>query len=276
MSDRRLEPREGVQAKAAVGFAQAVDEYEKGRPGYSDDALLYLEKALTWPPDGMNRKLLDLAAGTGKFTKYLRDIVERQNRAGHVVSLLAVEPIREMRECLAEKYPDVTALDGLAEKIPLEDGSVDVVTVAQAFHWFDSEKAVREIARILKPRGRLALVWNLRVEDDPTAPWVAELSRMLARHEGGVPRFKSLAWRVGFEQHADLLRSTEAREFDYEQIGDLETMQARIASISFIAALEPKEKQRFLDETAVLLRRAIRPDGMIRMPYRTRVYLFDR
>ena len=118
------------------------------------------------------RDVVDLGAGTGKLTRSLVAL-------GHRVT--AVEPLPEMIAHLRAAVPGVTAVEGGAEAIPLDAASADVVTVAQAFHWFDHGPALREIARVLRPGGRIALVWNVR---DETEPWVAELSDAMVGRTG--------------------------------------------------------------------------------------------
>ena len=113
--------------------------------------------------------VLDLAAGTGKLTRALAAL-------GHRVT--AVEPLPEMIEHLHAAVPAVTTIEGTAEAIPVSAGSFDVVTVAQAFHWFDQLVALAEIGRIMRPGGTLGLIWNTR---DEAEPWVAELSEAGAR-----------------------------------------------------------------------------------------------
>jgi SAM-dependent methyltransferase len=116
------------------------------------------------------RDVLDLGAGTGKLTTRL---VQRG------LSVVAVDPIPEMLELLSSSLPDTPALLGTAEEIPLADDSVDAVLVAQAWHWFDPARAVAEVARVLKPGGRLGLVWNTR---DERMGWVRDLGRIIG-HE---------------------------------------------------------------------------------------------
>ncbi|WP_396910735.1 class I SAM-dependent methyltransferase, partial [Mycolicibacterium sp.] len=110
---------------------------------------------------------LDLGAGTGKLTTRL---VERG------LDVIAVDPIPEMLELLSNSLPDTPALLGTAEEIPLADNSVDAVLVAQAWHWFDPERAVKEVSRVLRPGGRLGLVWNTR---DERSGWVKDLGRII-------------------------------------------------------------------------------------------------
>ncbi|EUA44075.1 ubiE/COQ5 methyltransferase family protein [Mycobacterium xenopi 3993] len=111
--------------------------------------------------------MLDLGAGTGKLTTRL---VERG------LDVVAVDPIPEMLDVLRKSLPDTPALLGTAEEIPLPDNSVDAVLVAQAWHWFDPARAIPEVIRVLRPGGRLGLVWNTR---DERLGWVRELGRII-------------------------------------------------------------------------------------------------
>jgi SAM-dependent methyltransferase len=148
----------------ATSFALVADAYERGRPGYPDEAVRWLVGAAP-------RDVVDVGAGTGKLTRSLVAL-------GHRVT--AVEPLEEMLGHLRRAAPGATALAGNAEEIPLPDASADVVVCAQAFHWFDHDAALSEIARVLRPDGRVALVWNIR---DAREPWVAELSDAVSGRE---------------------------------------------------------------------------------------------
>ena len=160
-----------INETAAIGFARSAEAYEEGRPGYPEAAL----EPLRLTP-GMT--VLDLAAGTGKLTRVL---------AASGASVIAVEPVAEMRAALPES---VTALDGTAESIPLDPGSVDLVTVAQAFHWFDGPAALAEIHRVLSPGGRLALLWNRRGEDDPVN---RAIDALIEPYRSGTPTLRARA-----------------------------------------------------------------------------------
>jgi len=144
----------------SLSFGAEAAAYERGRPSYPPEAIDWL-----LPSDA--RDVLDLGAGTGKLTTRL---VERG------LNVTAVDPIPEMLELLSKSLPDTPALLGTAEEIPLPDNSVDAVLVAQAWHWFDVDRAVREVARVLRTGGRLGLVWNTR---DERMGWVKELGRII-------------------------------------------------------------------------------------------------
>ncbi|HEU5373525.1 MAG TPA: class I SAM-dependent methyltransferase, partial [Gaiellaceae bacterium] len=136
----------------AKSFDLAADEYERTRAGYPAELL----DGLPVSPDA---DVLDLGAGTGKLTRVL------VRRYAHVT---AVEPLDRMRAILERVVPEAEALPGSAERIPLDDASVDAVFAAQAFHWFDHDRALPEIARVLRPAGVLALVWNGPDESRPS------------------------------------------------------------------------------------------------------------
>src|SRR2546423_5284769 len=142
-----------------LSFGPAADLYDQIRPTYP-------RAALEWALGPGPCRVVDLGAGTGILTRVVQQL-------GHDV--LPVEPDDAMRARLAQSTPGVTPLAGGAERIPLPDGSVDAVTAGQAYHWFDPEPAHREIARVLKPGGVFAPVWNIR---DDSEPWVLALSRI--------------------------------------------------------------------------------------------------
>lgn len=147
-------------SERASSFGAVAAQYERGRPGYPP-------AAVDWLLPAGEPRVLDLGAGTGKLT---RQLLERD------LDVVAVEPSDGMRSELRRVIPEARCLAGSAEEIPLPDGSVDVVLVAQAWHWVDVERAAPEVARVLAPGGRLGLLWNIR---DEREPWVAELGRIV-------------------------------------------------------------------------------------------------
>ena len=123
------------------GYHSGARDYVAGRPGYPPGAIEWLRDVLGAAP---GRKIVEIGAGTGKFIPTLQEV------GG---TIIAVEPITEMREQLVQSFPDVTALAGSADAIPLPDASVDAVVCAQAFHWFATIEAVAEMRRVLVPAG---------------------------------------------------------------------------------------------------------------------------
>jgi SAM-dependent methyltransferase len=145
-------------APQAVRFGDVADRYERARPLYPESALSELAARCGMRP---GTAVLDLGAGTGKLTRQLVAVG---------ADVVAVEPAAGMRRRLEAEVPGVPVLDGTAEAIPLPDASVEVVTAGQAFHWFDTHRALDEVARVLRPAGWLALLWNER----PESGWAAE------------------------------------------------------------------------------------------------------
>ena len=148
----------------SLSFGAQAAAYERGRPSYPPEAIDWmLAPTEQWAAGDV----LDLGAGTGKLTTRL---VERG------LNVIAVDPIAEMLDVLRDTLPGTPALLGTAEQIPLPDSYVDAVLVAQAWHWFDAERATAEIERVLRPGGRLGLVWNTR---DERLGWVRDFGRIV-------------------------------------------------------------------------------------------------
>jgi SAM-dependent methyltransferase len=246
-----------VHPTAADGFERGVGDYERGRPGYAPDAVEWLVRQFDAGP---GTRLVDLAAGTGKLTR------ELLRTGAHVV---AVEPVPAMRAALGESCPGAEVLDGTAETMPLPAESVDGVTVAQAFHWFDGERALAEIHRVLRAQGRLAVVWNVRELEQPVQ-W--ELERILDRYRGATPSHRSGKWRQSFAS-TELFRAAGNERFPHVQPLDSDGLVARVASISFIAALTAPDRERVLDEVRAI---ADAQGGRIDLAYHTEVFVYDR
>lgn len=225
--------------------------YELGRPDYPPELgdLLAKEVGL-----GSETTLVDLAAGTGKLTRCL------EGQVGHA---LAVEPMAGMRTQLRRAVPGVVTVAGTAEQLPLRSGSVDVVTVAQAFHWFDAERASRELRRVLALDGALVLVNNIQESSDPLSN---QLWRVLQRFEHAAPRPDSIrGWRTRLERTHDFERwqhFTLAHEHLLTTPAELE---ARFDSVSFVLLL-PAEDRAAL---AAALRETVGHRYPVRLPLRT-------
>jgi len=232
--------------KQAASFAGVADVYERSRPGYPEAAVAWL--AGSTPGD-----VVDLGAGTGKLTRSLVAL-------GHRVT--AVEPLEEMLAQLRASVPAARALTGGAEAIPLPDASIDVVTCAQAFHWFDHDRALAEIARVLRPGGRIALVWNMR---HPSEIWVEELG-------------DAIVGRTGLDRGAvepiersGLYGPVERAVFEHTQEVDRTTMRELVRSRSYCAILPEEERAPILDRVDAIFDRHAR-DGVLHVPYRTECF----
>ncbi len=230
-----------------AGFDLAPGDYEAGRPGYPPQAVAVLVEELGVGP---GRRVCDLAAGTGKLTRLL--VVTG-------AEVVAVEPVEGMRRTLAETVTGVTVLDGTAEAMPLPDDSIDVVTVAQAFHWFDRAAAMAEMRRVLVPGGGLAVLFNER--DERTA-WVAAFSEILEWHSHRVSGYKATDW-------ATVIDGEGQRTIGWEQPMTRSTLEARVRSISYVALMDEAEQQRLVTETLALVGGLPEP---FPMPYLTRMW----
>jgi SAM-dependent methyltransferase len=247
-----------IHEAAARGFAEAAEAYERGRPGYPPAAVEHLCEVAGIGP---GRAVLDLAAGTGKLTRLL---------APTGAELVAVEPVEGMRAALARTLPEVTALAGTAEDVPLPAASVDAVVAGSAFHWFRGDEALAEIHRVLRPGGRLGLLWNVR---DESVPWVAELTEIMEPHRGAAPGYSSGTWREAFGRtpHFSPLRRAA---FRHVHRLEPEAVAARVASVSFVAALAESDRAAVLASVRALLARdpATRGREVVELPYRTDVH----
>ena len=184
-----------VHALAKTGFEKCCHAYENGRPGYPIQAVGELYEQLNIRPES---RIVDLGAGTGKFTRFLS-----LSRA----EVIAVEPVRGMRQKFSTLYPGIKVMDGEAEKMPVEAGTIDAVVCAQSFHWFNTHLALPEIHRVLKPGGRLGLIWNV---SDNSTRWMQKLNHILEPHRAKTPNYRDQPWKKTFSQtelFTPLLRS---------------------------------------------------------------------
>jgi SAM-dependent methyltransferase len=229
-----------------TAFAEVAVAYERARPTYPEEAVRWL--AGDEPCD-----VVDLGAGTGKLT---RGVVA----LGHRVT--AIEPLPEMLELLPTTAPGAFASLGSAEVIPLPDATADVVTCAQSFHWFDHALALPEIARVLRPGGRLAPVWNTRDESDS---WVARLSALIGN--------ESIGENDVFDPIAEsgLFEPVETAEFRFEQLLDRELLLDLVLSRSYCAKLSAEERKPILDAVGRLYDETAGPEG-VRLSYVTECF----
>ena len=246
-----------IPEEAARGFQRGAADYERGRPGYPEAAIALLGQELDVGP---GRVAVDLAAGTGKLTRALLALG---------AELVAIEPVTGMREQLQRVVPGVTVLDGTAERMPLDDGSVNAVFVAQAFHWFDVPAAAAEIHRVLAPDGGLGVVRN---EWDETVDWIVQLRALTAQYSGRRERDRSDEWREVLGA-TGLFSPISEEVFPNPVRVDRDTLRARIASLSFVALLDDAPREHLLDDVSEMVadRGLVAADGLVDTPYRTHV-----
>jgi SAM-dependent methyltransferase len=253
---------DGRVADAVHGFDQNAAQYEQARPSYPAEAVAHV---VGRGGIGPRRRVLDLAAGTGKLTRLL---------VPTGAEVLAVEPVPGMRAQLAAAAPGVEVLDGTAETLPLPDGTVDVVTVAQAFHWFDPPVALAEIRRVLRPEGHLFLLWNTRDRD---VDWVRRFGDLLVGGKAGIERPYDSYYDVDYAAvvaGAGGFTPMERWGHLWEQACDEDLLVARAASVSVVGALPDDQRERVLDSVRELA--CTHPDLVGRpwfgFPYETHVW----
>jgi SAM-dependent methyltransferase len=230
----------------ALSFAAVSQAYDRARPSYPADAA-------AWLVGSHKATVVELGAGTGKLTELLV-------AAGHDV--IATDPLVEMLAHLRARVPGARTAVASAEHIPVASCSADVVVCAQSFHWFDHEVALPEIARVLRPGGVLALVWNAR---DEAIPWVRKLGKIIGSADNGT----DLADPAAQSEHFGELQS---REFRFWQALRREELFDLVRSRSYVALLDDAERDELLARVGTLYDDYGRgPDGM-QLPYLTRCY----
>jgi ubiquinone/menaquinone biosynthesis C-methylase UbiE len=251
---------------AAHGFDSAATaaDYDRARPSYPAEAVAHI---VGHGGIGPGRRVLDLAAGTGKLTRLL---------VPSGADVVAVEPVGAMRQQFAQGLPDVELLDGTAEALPLDDGSVDAVTIAQAFHWFDPVKALAEIHRVLRPGGHLFLVWNTR---DRRVGWVKEFGDLLV--DGDDPALErpydsyyDVDYAALVAESSDEFGPVRMWAHEWGQPCDEDLLVARAASVSVVGLLNEPKRGVILDRVRTLARThpALAGRGWFPFPYTTRIW----
>jgi SAM-dependent methyltransferase len=210
------------KATHARSFGEVADLYQRGRPGWPLEAIEWLLGPA--PLD-----VLDLGAGTGKLTAALL-------KAGHPVT--ALEPLPEMRAILTESLPAATAINGRAEQLPLADRSVDAVVAGSAFHWFDREPALDEIARVLRPPGVFGLLGN---RFDTSVDWQR---RVRGISGGGI--YRAGHWPSQPELRERFAEVDDAPDFLQSIEVDRATLKDYLASLSQVATMDEAERAEYL------------------------------
>jgi SAM-dependent methyltransferase len=233
-----------------LAFDALAEDYDLGRAGWPA-AMLHGVRG---------ESVLDLAAGTGKLTRLLVE---------HYPDVTAVEPLAGMRAVLERNVPAAKTVAGSAERIPLDDASVDAVFVAEAFHWFDSVLAVREIARVLRPGGTAVVCfndWLSHIEPEPPEQLKALLRETWAQlPPPGGPKVQSGAWKDGFGGAP--FTPLEETSFDHEWTTDRSGIAAYFVSTSSMGQLSADERSALRAKLVELL-----PDVSYRVPLAARVF----
>jgi SAM-dependent methyltransferase len=252
-----------VHEVAEEGFGREAATYERVRPSYAPDAVEWLVDSLDIGP---GRTVLDVAAGTGKFTRLL---------VPFGATIIAAEPVDGMRRAFAAAVPGVPIVAAIAEALPITRGSADAITVAQAFHWFDAECAFEEFARVLRPGGRVGLIWNAR---DRLSNWVNEVWSIMDRVEKRAPWRDHENWRDSALGSRHGFGPLHTATFRHQQTITPGGVVERIASVSHVAVLPPLEHEQVLDEVRAVLTDHPETAGRaeLRIPYRVDTYWCER
>jgi len=230
----------------AHSFGGVADAYERGRPTYPAEAV-------TWLLGDQPLTVLELGAGTGKLTRVLTTL-------GHDVH--ATDPDEAMLGVLEEQLPGVRTAVASAEDIPLEDRSVDAVIAAQAFHWFDLDRALPEIARVLRPQGQVCLLWNHRNEK---IPWVRRLGALIGTQEQQDDPAQALIF-------SELFGFVEEHEVSHWQTIDRLSIQDLVLSRSNVAVLDAEARAAKLAEVLAFYDDYGRGMDGMQLPYVTKCY----
>jgi SAM-dependent methyltransferase len=248
------------EGEQATSFGGVAESYDRVRPGPAPAALDWLV------PDGCE-VAVDLAAGTGLFTRELLDRVAR---------VVAVEPDRRMREVLAARSPELDVREGWGEAIPLPDASADAVFVSTAWHWLDPARAVPEIARVLRPGGRLGVIWTTRDRDQD---WVAELDLLrlpgINDQEDGGPRTVEEV-RAELDRHHNValpdgaeFADQETASFRFTRMVSINDALAWLASNSAFITASAADRAAALATCRDALEQRARDAPAIEMPLRS-------
>jgi len=233
-------------------FSDRATNYQKYRPTYPKAAI---NKILSNLGDPAQLTAADIGAGTGISARLLSD------RGLHV---WAIEPNAAMSD-RAESYPRVEFRQGTAEQTRLPDQSVDLITCFQAFHWFEPNSTLREFRRILKPNGRLALIWNTRDRDDPFTQEYGELLRQASNKHPALDRMETLP------ENPDFPRFEEHR-FALEHALDLPALIGNSKSRSYVPS-SGELLDRLLQDLEALYQRNADDQGLIYIKYQTKVFI---
>ena len=252
-----------VHEVARRGFDTGADAYEQSRPSYPPDAVAWLTEHCAIRP---RARVCDLAAGTGILTRLLTPTG---------ASVIAVEPVDGMRRVLEATLPDVPVLAATAEALPFADGSLDVVTVAQAFHWFDSKRAFDELRRALRVGGVVGLMWNAR---DRSVDWVDALWSIMDRVEKRAPWRDHERWSDSALGERRGFGPLHEAVFHHSQVLSPDDVVTRCASVSHVAVLPENERAAVLDEIRQLLETHPETAGCpeLAIPYRVDAYWCER
>mmetsp|Transcript_29113 Transcript_29113/g.21656 ORF Transcript_29113/g.21656 Transcript_29113/m.21656 type:complete len:308 (-) Transcript_29113:98-1021(-) len=237
-----------VHEAAANGFtASSTASYEQGRPEYSDDSLAQIASILRGSRSGAKESnsfhIIELGAGTGKFTQSFSRYASTDTSIS--LDYIATEPSPGFRQALIDKQiPRTTVRDATGENMSFAGSDqIDLVIAAQAFHWMDNAHTLREIHRVLQPRGSFAMIWN---SYDYNFDWITQLDKQILTPAYGAdtPRQQTGRWRDCFflDETRPLFSNLHSWYQPYVQVGNREMVINRIFSTSVIVLMSESEQ----------------------------------
>lgn len=264
----------GFDRQRARGFDSWAGEYDRFRPGYPEELFTVISERLALPQRPL---VVDLGAGTGRASLAMAELGWR---------VTAVEPGRAMLDLLRATATDagllVSTVQAEAEATGLDPASADLVTAAQAFHWFEMDRALDEIARILRPGGGVALFWNVR--DGERSPFIADYAKLLAKYAAAgadTGRYEAVGrdeTAQAFQRHATAFEPPEQLRLQQDvQMTDEEFVGMAFTASYVRAGMPPETQDRFRIELAGLLGRHGLNDGRtFVVPYRIELWIARR
>jgi len=260
----RSRPRVHPRVRA---FDRSAEAYERGRPGYPKAAIDFLARELGIGP---GRTVVELGSGTGKLTRPLQ---------ATGAAIVAVEPTDGMRRVFRRALPTTLVLDGTAEAIPLPEAFADAVVAAQAFQWFRTGPALREIDRVLRPGGAIGLLWNVRL---PSTRLARAINDLHARYEAALPPWArnrwGRRWKRALEGRPYGFGPPRPVAFPHRHLASRADLVQSTLSESAIALRPPETRRRVAAELRAILTAASPgpAEGRVGVPYRTDVYVLRR
>jgi ubiquinone/menaquinone biosynthesis C-methylase UbiE len=244
-------------------FSGRAENYEKYRPSYPKEVLMELKTKISMTNDKI---IVEIGSGTGKLSKILLE-------EGYKV--YAVEPNDEMRnvaEKLLNDYRTFTSINGRAENTTLESNKADFIITAQAIHWFEPTKSLKEFHRILKPDGKLAVIWNQR--DIQGSILQKKYEEILLKFS---PEYRKMPHRnLDKFKMAEYIEPSSLKEYRcrYSQILTFAEMKGRLDSTSYVPKKDHHSYPALMNELDLFFKN-FELNGKIEFPYVTRLFYGD-